>query len=280
MPYEPTGSRNFVNPADGEHDAVVVGWEDRGINVSTYNGKEREVHQAVIQYEILDQTLPNEEQFGENAGKPLVLWDWINMAWGKRAKLTERRAAILGLDIDDVVNQDVFYENDLLGQRVIIYIKENENGNPKVLDVRRHQDQNYGTLENDLIATGFEEDPAGVNGRAPDQSKPQTSAPRSAPAAPSRPKAPAAPSAPKADSRSPEEKLIDAKTCFLLLVGACAQNELMDNDQEWIDWSESAQIDELIDNIKAFETTLKDADVALPKVEAHPQSTGDDDLPF
>jgi len=69
MPYASTGS-DFINPSDGEHDAVVIEWEDRGTSQTTYDGKTREVHQAVIKYEILDEILPNEASFGDKN-------DWI-----------------------------------------------------------------------------------------------------------------------------------------------------------------------------------------------------------
>jgi hypothetical protein len=141
----------YVNPSDGEHDAVIIGWEDRGISQTTYDGKTREVHQAVIKYEILDETLPEDESFG--AGNRLVLWDWVNIAFSKNAKLTERRVAILGLNPEDSEARNRFDERETLGVRMILYVKKNENGNAKVLDNRRHEDQDYGPLENQLTIT-------------------------------------------------------------------------------------------------------------------------------
>jgi len=143
----------YVDPTDGEHDAVIIGWVDRGVSQNTYDGVTREVHQGVIVLEILDETVPGDESLGTSAGKHLVLWDWTNITFGKQGKLTERRVAILGLNPEDSVARNQFDEREILGIRVIIYVKANESGNAKVLDMRRHEDQSYGELENQLTIT-------------------------------------------------------------------------------------------------------------------------------
>ncbi len=139
MAYHAT-PREFEIPPEGEHIAVNIGWEDKGVQATQWGEK----HKAILKYESLTHNMED--------GRRFVIYDFLNLAFGENATLTDRRKRILGVsELDNPWDFDPF---DLVGIKLRVFIEHqtNEGGKKfaKLVSVRRHEDQDIPDLENEV----------------------------------------------------------------------------------------------------------------------------------
>ena len=108
MKYSIVASDFELHP-EGVHSAVVVGWKDMGIVETNYGKK----HRAIIKFESLSAT--------RSDGNPHLVFDFLNVAFGNKAKLSERYKQITGR----LLQGDIFDPADLLGIKVELFIVQN-----------------------------------------------------------------------------------------------------------------------------------------------------------
>ena len=256
MPYKGSAQEFELHPV-GQHKGIVYMWKDRGVVSTSFGDK----HKALIGIESISVKMDD--------GKPYVIVESLNIAFGNNSNLKARREQILGRELEKAEKYD-FDPSEILNVRVGYVVKhrarDDGDGFWANLDgLWRLKDQTEGDRQSDIVH--IESPNAGQNVR---QQEEQGSV-----------GAPDDPMGLGADTKYGE--LTPDRQYAFDLVDTFRDKGLISQEQaeKAIKKIHSSTEPDLKRHIETWESSLRVKGVDLPKrQDAHAQSSGDDDLPF
>ena len=238
MSYQGARKEFEVHP-QGQHEGIVYMWKDRGIIPTHYGDK----HRGLIGIESISSFMTD--------GRPYIIVESVNIAFGKKARLRERREQILGrpLTDDEAYNFD---PRELMEARVGYVVKHREEEDSVWANIDalwRVEDQGKGILVNDIIV--LEEAPEKASGDVSEEEA----------------------------SEANGDPDIERQDHALRLLDRLADSGLVSQDEagSCIAKVQAFTDENLALTIKRWEDKLSKAGVSLPVAAG---STGGDDLPF
>jgi hypothetical protein len=241
MSYQGARKEFEVHP-QGQHEGIVYMWKDRGIIPTHYGDK----HRGLIGIESISSFMTD--------GRPYIIVESVNIAFGKKARLRERREQILGRPLTDDEAYD-FDPRELMEARVGYVVKHREEEDSVWANIDalwRVEDQGKGTLVNDIVV--LEEAPEKASGEVSEETSEET-------------------------SESNGDPGIERQDHALRLLDRLADSGLVSQDEagSCIAKVQAFSTENLALTIKRWEDKLSKAGVSLPVAAG---STGGDDLPF
>ena len=260
MSYQGARKEFEVHP-QGQHEGIVYMWKDRGIIPTHYGDK----HRGLIGIESISSFMTD--------GRPYIIVESVNIAFGKKARLRERREQILGRPLTDDEAYD-FDPRELMEARVGYVVKHREEEDSVWANIDalwRVEDQGKGILVNDIVV--LEEAPEKASGEVSEETSEETSESNGDPGI----------------ERQDHEGGTDYQQWIgdaqgrvdhaLRLLDRLADSGLVSQDEagSCIAKVQAFSAENLALTIKRWEDKLSKAGVSLPVAAG---STGGDDLPF